>query len=164
MRFRIRNTNVTLKLISWLQIIGGVTGLGLIGKLLLQTGTVNGPLLLIFIVGLSLFIFSLYSGKRLLLDIDKVDSIKLSLLNQLLQLFHWSLLGYGFSYSSGASLLLGFRGLSIDFNFSLIVSSFYMFINSDNEYFVKVNIVALFAIVALYDILKEKEMLRSVEN
>ena len=162
MRLRIKDTSFTLKLISWLQIIGGITGLGLICKLLLETGTINGPLLLIFFVGVSLFIFSIYSGKRLLTDLEKIEGLKLSLLNQSLQLVHWSLFGYGLSYSSGANLLIGFKGLSIDFNFSVFISSFYMYINSDNEYFIKVNVVAILLIIILYDILKEKNLISNL--
>lgn len=43
MRLIIENSTRILKLISYLQIIGGITGLVLIGNLLLQTGALNGP-------------------------------------------------------------------------------------------------------------------------
>jgi hypothetical protein len=60
MKLRIKNTELTLKIISWLQIIGGIIGIGLIIYSLLNTGELNGPLLFIFLTGISLFIFSIY--------------------------------------------------------------------------------------------------------
>src|SRR5688572_14400055 len=104
MRLRIKNTTLTLQIISWLQIVGGVSGLGLVAYLMLQTGTINGAILLIFVIGLGLFSFSIYSGKRLLTDETKRTAIILSIINQVVQLFQWSLFGFALSYSSGAEI------------------------------------------------------------
>ncbi|MEO5980025.1 MAG: hypothetical protein ABIS36_09720 [Chryseolinea sp.] len=155
MRLRIKSTTLTLQIIGWLQIIGGVTGLGLVAYLMLQTGTINGAILLIFLIGLELFSYSIYSGKRLLTDEEKETGIILSIINQVMQLFQWSILGYGLSYSSGAEITLGVQGLTFKFNFAAIVSTFKMAINSDDGFFMKINLVALLIIFALADILKE---------
>lgn len=160
MRLIIENSTRILKLISYLQIIGGVTGLVLIGNLLLQTGTLNGPLLLIFLTGIGLFLFSIYCGK-VLLGSDKKKNIIYSLINQMLQLLQWSTFGYGMSYSSGARACIGIKGLSITFDFAIVVSSFDMYINSGEEFYVKINIIALFAIIVLYYIWRNYP--RSVE-
>lgn len=149
MRLIIENSTRILKLISYLQIIGGITGLVLIGNLLLQTGALNGPLLLIFLTGIGLFLFSIYCGK-VLLGLDKKKGIIYSLINQGLQLFQWSAFGYGMSYSSGARACVEIKGLSITFDFAIVVSSFDMYINSGQEFYVKVNIIALFVIIVLY--------------
>ena len=87
MRIRIKSTTLTLQIISWLQIVGGVTGLGLVAYLMLQTGTINRAILLIFLIGLGLFSYSIYSGKRLLTDPEKGTGIVLSIINQVVQLF-----------------------------------------------------------------------------
>jgi len=155
MRLRLKSTILTLQIISWLQIVGGVTGLGLVAYLMLQTGTINGAALLIFLTGLGLFSYSIYSGKRLLTDAEKGTAIILSIINQIIQLFQWSMLGYGLSYSSGAEITLGVEGLTFKFSFSAIVSTFKMALNSDDEFFIKINLAAVLLIIVLVDILKE---------
>lgn len=155
MRLRIKNTTLTLQIISWLQIIGGITGLGLMAYLMLQTGTINGAILLLFLIGIGLFSYSIYSGKKLLTDTEKATGIILSIINQIIQLFHWSMFGYGLSYSSGAEITIGIQALTLKFNFSAIVSTFKMAIESNDEFFIKINIVAALLIFVLMDILKE---------
>jgi hypothetical protein len=160
MKLRIKNTDFTLRIISWIQIVGGISGLLLICYLLLQTDIINGAVLLIFLIGLSLFIFSIYSGNALLSNFDKKKGIILTLINQTLQLFQWSMFGYGFSYSSGAELLIGIKGLSLDFNFGIIVSTYSMAIKTSNEFFIKINIISVLVIIVLIDIyrkIREKE-------
>ena len=155
MKLRIKSTTLTLKLIGWLQIIGGLTGLGLVAYLMLQTGTINGAVLLIFVIGLALFSFSIYAGKSLLTDQRKTAAIVLSIINQVAQLFQWSIFGHGLSYSSGAEFTLGIKGLAVNFNFSAIMSTFKMAINSDDEFFIKVNLLAVLIILVLADVLRE---------
>ncbi len=157
MRLRIKSTPLTLQIISWLQIVGGVTGLGLVVYLMLQTGPINGAILLIFLTGLGLFSYSIYAGKRLLTDAEKGTGIILSLINQVLQLFQWSILGYGLSYSSGAEIALGIQGLTFKFNIAAIVSTFKMAINTDDEFFLKINLIALLIIFVLVDIFEESK-------
>lgn len=157
MKLRIKSTRLTLSIISWLEIIGGITGIGLIFYLLLRTGAVNGPLLLIFIVGLSLFSFSIYAGKQLLNDETAGKGIILSIINQILQLFQWSLFGFGLTYSSGAELIVGIQGLALKAHAALLFSSFEMSLFSSSEYFVKLNVLAVLILVTLFDILKERK-------
>jgi len=157
MKLRIKTTEITLRIISYLQIIGGITGLALICYLLMQTDNVNGPVLLIFLIGLSLFIFSIYCGRAILYNSNKKYAVLMSLLNQAIQLFQWCILGYEFSYSSGAELLIGLKvPFSLDFNFAIIVSSFSMSIASNNNrlYF-EVNLIPLILIIVLINIYKE---------
>ena len=157
MRLRINSTRLTLQIISWLQMTGGVTGLGLVVYLMLQTGAINGAILLIFLIGLALFSYSIYSGKRLLTDEKKETAIVLSIINQMLQVFQWSIFNYGLSYSSGAEITLGVEGLTFKFNFAAVVSTFKMVINSDDEFFIKINLVAILIIFVLVDILNESK-------
>ena len=155
MKLMIKNIPVTLKLVGWLQIVGGLTGLGLVAYLMLQTGTINGPVLLIFMIGLGLFSYSIYAGKRLLTDQHKITGIVLSIINQVLQIFQWSMFGHGFSYSSGGELTLSIKGLAVNFHFSAIMSTFKMAINSDDEFFFKINLMAILVIAVLTVVLKE---------
>ena len=61
MKLRIKNTEITTKIISWIQIIGGIYGIGLISWLMLQKNdSINGAILFIFLLGLqSFYIFNL---------------------------------------------------------------------------------------------------------
>ena len=144
-----------MKIISWLQIIGGVTGIWLVAYLMLRTETINGPILLILLTGLGLFTYSIYSGKRLLTDEGKTAGIILSIINQAIQLLKWSMFGYGLSYSSGAEIVLGIQGLIFKFNLAVIASNFKMAINSESEFFIKINVIAVFVLIVLIDIFKE---------
>lgn len=60
-----------IKITNFIQIIGGALGLLLISYLLLHTDVINGPTLFIFLFGISLFLFSIYYGKKFLFDVDK---------------------------------------------------------------------------------------------
>lgn len=88
-------------------------------------------------------------------DEKKGTGIILSIINQALQLFQWSMLGYGLSYSSGAEITLGIQGATLKFNIAAIVSTFKMSINTDDEFFIKINLIAVLIIFVLADIVKE---------
>jgi len=150
MKLRIKSTALTLKIISWIQIIGGIIGLGLMVSLLLKTGTISGALLLIFIIGIGLFWYSIYSGKRLLTDEKKCTATILSIINQAIQIFQWNMFGYGFSYCSGAELTLGVQGESLDLTFAASVSTFNMSMNNNDEPFLKINFIAILLIFMLF--------------
>jgi len=148
------NSFLLIKILGWLQIIGGLFGIGLMGKLMLQTGTINGALLLIFLLGVSLFIFSIHTGKKLLLDADKKQGIIISIVNQSLQIVQFNLLGYGFSYSSCILISVGIKGTFFSFNFEAALATFQMSIGTDDPSFIRVNIVAILLIALLANILK----------
>ncbi|MGV8878483.1 MAG: hypothetical protein ACOH2A_05585 [Sphingobacteriaceae bacterium] len=151
-----------INIISWLQIIGGISGLGLIAYLLLQTDTINGPVLLIFLIGISLFVFSLYTGNSLFFDKNKKKGIILTIINQSLQLLQWNVLGYGISYSSGAELLIGIRGVAMNFKIAAFVSTFSMSIHSKDAFFINVNLASILIIVLsvkYFNNIKRREIL-----
>ncbi|MBE7177170.1 MAG: hypothetical protein INR69_12240 [Mucilaginibacter polytrichastri] len=165
MKLRIKSTSLTIKCIGWLQLIGGITGLGLLARLLMNTGAINGPILLIFVIGISLFLFSIYTGTHLLIDKNKKQALTLSMVNQALQFVQWGVFGYGFSYSSGAEILVGFQGFGVKFNFSALLSTFNMTLNSGQNFYIRFNLLAIFIIYVLADILEElKKPATSEEN
>lgn len=143
MRLRIRDTSLTLKIIGWQQIIGGIAGIFLMASLMLHQASVNGVVLLIILTGLALYIYSIYTGKSLLTDADKKVAIILSIINQVFQLVQWSMFGYGFTYSSGAEVSIGFVDSPLNFNIAAYLSTFKMSINTDPEFLIKANVVAL---------------------
>jgi hypothetical protein len=111
--------------------------------------------LLLLLIGLSLFIFSIYSGKKLLSSQDKRNGIIFSMINQLLQVFQLSMYGFAFCYSSGIELVIGFQGLNMKFNVAVVTSNFQMVIQSATEGFFKVNLIAVIIFFTLYSILEE---------
>jgi hypothetical protein len=152
MNFILKKSDLVTKIIAWIQIAGGIMGLGVIAYLMLNTGTINGALLLIFIVGLSLFIFSIYCGNILLQRNEVRRGIILSLVNQALQFVQWSMFGWGLSYNSGLNLAIGLKGTSIDARLNIIASNFQMSINSDDTFLFKVNILAVWLFIILLKI------------
>lgn len=136
----------SLNIISWIQIIGGIVGLISIFTSLSQTGQINGPLFLIYQTAIALFCFSIYAGRALLYK-DK-RGIRLSIINQVFQLFQLCLFGYGWAYSSGLQLTFGFKGTSFDVNVSF--SSFYMYFNSNHEFIFSINVIAVFVLIVLW--------------
>ena len=151
MKPRIKNTDITIKVIGWLQILGGILGFVTIGKLLLRTDTINGPVLLLFLIGISLFIFSISSGRYILSKSNLKLGLILSLINFCLQLLNIEISGYGLSYSLGFNLLIGIdNGFKV--HLGLIDTIFSMAINSkDTDFIVKVNVVAIIAIWTIAD-------------
>lgn len=122
---------------------------------MLNTGEVNGAILLIFLIGLALFIFSIYTGRQLLNKETLKYGIVLSIINQIFQIIQFKMAGYGFSFSSGGELLVGFSN-NIKFDFAIINSSFNMSINTDSSEFVfMVNFLAIFFLIVLFDIWEE---------
>lgn len=157
MRYRIKSTKLTLKIIAWLQIVGGVSGLGAMGYAMLKIGTVTGAVLLLLFVGIGLFSFSIYCGRKLITEIHNSRRIIFSIINQFLQIFQWSFLGYGLTYSSGLSLTFGVERSGYVFNFSMLLSYFNMSINSGDDAYLKLNLIALLIILILFDILSERK-------
>ncbi|WP_345331280.1 hypothetical protein [Mucilaginibacter defluvii] len=155
--------NLILKIISWLQIVGGITGLLMLAYLLSGTGAINGPILLIFTTGLSLFIFSIVSGAKLLHGAKY--GVLFTIINQILQLVHWKMLGYGFAYSSGVQLALGFNEGSLKFNLGLIQSNFSMAIKSNEGFTFQLNIAALIVLVLVIEcVRRQKNQQQKEEN
>lgn len=152
---RIKNTAVTIKILAWLELIGGVYGLGLMVWLLLLTDAINGPILLIFLTGLSLFIFSIVSGRYLLSKNNLKLGLILTAINFCLQIVSFQFAGYGFTYSTGINLMIGAEN-GFKIGFGLINSLFQMSINTNNlDFILKINIIAIIIIWLVADIYDE---------
>lgn len=139
-----RKIELIAQFIGWLQISGGVIGLISVLNLLIKTEIINGPLLLIFLTGIGLYVFSIYAGKKILESCRAYENfgVKLSLINHILQFFQWSFLGSGLSYSSNISVLIGVKKYSFFLEF-FVLPSFDMYINSGHVFFVSLNIIAV---------------------
>src|SRR5262245_46671187 len=110
-----------IKGLAYYQILGGTIGIGLTVWLIATTGTVSGPLMLIFLLAIGLFDFSIYCGLQLLKDNYKI-ALRLSTINQVVQTISFALPGYAYLFASGLLLSVGIDMTSefkIDFNVSL---------------------------------------------
>jgi len=155
MKLRIIDTLRTRQIISWIQIIGGITGIISVSKLTLGIGTINGALLFILLTGYSLFSFSIYTGIKLLNDRTQKLGMILTNINQILQIVQVKFLGYGLTYSVGIELCIGFERI-LNLDFAILASDFSMFINVDEMDFVfMINIIPIFLIIVISDIWRE---------
>lgn len=152
MKIWLKNLKITMIIIGSIQIIGGITGLGLIAWLLLRTGNITGPVLLIYIVGLTLFIFSIYCGRLLFGKTGLKLGLVLSIINMLLQIIQFQINGNGITYSSGINLAIGLEN-AFKIDFGIITSIFQMSIGADDAVTIfKVNLAAVFLIWILLDV------------
>ena len=145
------------------QIAGGVIGLILTIWLIINQASVSGLLLLLFLIAIGLYSYSIYCG--VLLIKQKSNGLNHSYLNQYLQLINFSILGYGFQYIAGIFLSLGIDLTnSIDFKFNLGISAWQLKINSDTEMIlINFNFIALFLIIFI-DKLKNKISKEEFDN
>lgn len=149
MKFINQNQKTIIKLLAWLQIIGGITGLVLIAKYMLQTGPITGPILLIFIIGLALFTFSTFAGRDLLRSNAGENHFTLTLINQVLQVVHGSMFGWSLAYTSGVDFSFGVEAMELKFSSSFIMSTFSMTVNSGYAFGLHINLFAVLVILLL---------------
>jgi hypothetical protein len=157
MKYRIKNTQITILILAIYQILGGISGLGLIAWLLLKTQTINGSILLIFFIAIGLYSFSIKSGINLIQK-DYKKGLIFSMINQIFQIIAIGCGSNEFNYFSGSKAALGFdftNGFNTKFNFGL-TSEFNFGINlSDKVYYLYINIVAIVLLAVLFDLYNE---------
>ena len=146
-----------LKGLAYYQIVFGIIGIALTIWLLSQTGELTGLVLLLFIIAGGLYAFSIFCGQRLLKTNTK-KALKLSFINQLIQVFNIGVAGYAYSYLSGPAILIGANltdGFRFTFNMQLL-PAFQFNWNSDFASFeVGVNLIALGIIYYIDRLTKE---------
>jgi hypothetical protein len=147
--------NTQLKVLSYYQIVGGIIGLGLTIWLTTTIVSFHWLLLLLFLIAVLLYAFSIYCGFMLLKNIEL--GLKFSKINQLFQVIHFSILGYAFKYISGIHFSIGLALTeSLNFQFDLSFSSWEITINDDDlSIIISLNLVALF-LIAFIDQLKTR--------
>lgn len=136
-----------IKSLGIYQVIGGGLGIILNAWILINTGYITGIIVFLFIVAFCLFGFSIYCG-RLLIKSAYEKGLRLSKINQVLQVIVFSTFGYGFKYISGLMVLIAIDLTnSFLFTFEFSVSAWRITINSDNQLnIVGVNLVAFFLV------------------
>jgi hypothetical protein len=151
-----QKTESRIKIIGIYQIIGGLIGLIATISLLVKIGFTNGTTFKMFFLFLSLYSFSAFCG-YLLLKKQFEKGLNYSIINQLIQVLSFSILGFTFKFYSGLFLSLGLN-LTTDtiltYNFGLTTWNFKL--NSESGIIeISINLVALILINIIFN-LKEK--------
>jgi hypothetical protein len=100
-----KNT-LQLNIIAYYQIIGGVYGLYSILSILIKEPTVSGLGLIIYLIIIGLYLFSIYCGN--LVRLQKVRGLVSTKWSQITQLFQFNILGIAFWYISGIGISVGY--------------------------------------------------------
>lgn len=136
-------TKDRIKILGYYQLIGGIVGLFLWIKMLINLDVITGlTFLFILIIG-GLYSFSFYVG--LITVKSKGKWLLYSQINQIIQIFNISLLGYSFRFISGLGLITGFdwtESLLFKFNFYISDCSLSYNYNSD-KIIMGFNIIAI---------------------
>jgi hypothetical protein len=137
------------------QILGGMTGIILAG---LHAYSHNRGMILFLLLAFLFFGYSILCG--VLLIKTNVMALRLSLVNFLLQLVGWTILGFGFEYISGAFISVGIEltgPAKFDVTFGL--SNFHLTFNRNPEKF-----VIGFNLIALYLLFYTDRLSRKVKS
>ena len=158
MKYRIKDTKTTTKVIGIYQIIGGIAGIGLMTWVMLKMNTINNLALFILIISFLLFGFSVLSGMLLLKETNLKKGLILSSILQALQILSVGIGKYSFLFYSGAKATFGIDfSEELKFTFETALSSFEFNIKSvDLDYFININFLAIILLSILLDIFNEK--------
>jgi hypothetical protein len=135
---------------KWLgiyQIAGGIIGLALTLWLILNQVSFSPLIILLFLIAVGLYFFSIYCG--FLLINKEINGLTYSIINLYPQLINFSLLGFSFQYISGLFLSFGVDLTNeFLFKFNLGVSTWLISVGGDSGVIlVNFNIVALSLII-----------------
>lgn len=142
-----KQTIYQIRTIAVYQIIGGLLGIALTVWVTYSAEMVITPLILrmgLFAGGL--YVFSIVCGRMLFLNPKR--GLKVSLVNQVLQVLYFSFGAYGYQYVAGLRVGIGMDMLeSWIFKFRLALSSYSFNLGTDlGQKFIGVNLMALFLI------------------
>lgn len=151
----------SFKVLGIYQIAGGMVGLGLF--VIMLAGLRQFSLLLVglIVIALLLFTYSVVCG--IMCVKGRSSALTYSLINQLLQLFTFSVAGFAFKYTSGVFFTVGVDLTnSFFFTFNAGISNWNMGINGDPGTFsLGVNIVSLVLVTLIIGLKNKLHIQRS---
>lgn len=160
----IKAINKEVNFLAGYQIVGGIIGVGLIIYVLTNLEEVSVYYITIMVFGLLLYIFSFLAG--IFVFLRKSFSLKISLINQALQVIGFSLFGYGFEFVAGISYDVFFDyNDGLDITTSLGFCNWHFLVNNDTGIMqVSINIIAIAMLFfILYLRKKYRKMLANIE-
>nr|WP_319273539.1 hypothetical protein [uncultured Draconibacterium sp.] len=156
MKLRIKSTKTTIRILGIYQVLGAILGYYVVASILLQTGEINGVLLLFYLIAVGLYSLSFKAGS-LLIRKEHKRGLLLSMLNQVFQVFAVGVGAYTYNFISGARIGGGVDftdGFEMKLDFEL-TSKFGFAWNSGEEYYMYINLLAIFLIYVFIDIYEE---------
>ncbi len=147
--------------ISGYQMIGGLIGLAFMFAIFFNVEEINNSYIFILGLGFLFYIFSFIAG--LFLFQGKTYALKISLINQILQIFGFSFWGYGFEYVAGVSFDFFIKYTdSLDFTINIGLSNWHILLNNDTGIEqVSINMVALVLAIFIVRLQKQNNVEKS---
>jgi len=140
-------TKDRVKILGYYQLIGGIIGLVLWIKMLVNTGEFTGLIFLFVLIILGLFLYSIYVGFQTLRL--KNNWILHSQINQLFQFLSLSLLGFTYHYFSGIGFFIGLDmtdSYILKYDLSLLSNCHLEYNLHPDQIIIKFNIFAFFVL------------------
>ncbi|MFC4740602.1 hypothetical protein ACFO3U_11425 [Flavobacterium ponti] len=147
-----------IKTLGFYQIIGGILGCLVTVRFLPSFGSINGGILFLILIIISLHLYSIFCG-YLLLKNKLIKGLNLSIFNQFIQILSFGVLGFYFEHISGiyAGIKLNLINDAI-LTFMSGISSSAIVINDHIEYKeLSINIIALIMVNVIYNLKSEVE-------
>lgn len=138
-----KNFQTIIKSLAIYQIAGGVVGIGLALRFISKLGELAGIDYLLIGLTALFYSFSIVAGFVLLKSIKR--GLKLSLLNQAMQVVQLVVVDFAFHYVAGVKIGLGFLFAPIwQFKLNFSLSSFEFALNTEsNSTYLGINVLAL---------------------
>ena len=149
-----KNKNLYIRVLSWYQMLGGIIGVFLIIWILISVHLlfVEQYFLIIFVA--LLYLFSILCGLLLLKNEKK--GLKISVVNQILQIISFSILGYAFKYISGLYISFGVDLTNFSVGLYFGTSSWQLLINMETTTCeLYINIIPLFLLNYIFKLKKQ---------
>ena len=142
-----KETELHLLKLGLYQIVGGAIGL-LVFLWVVYAGQIfTGPVIILYVLIFIFYVYSIYCG--ILCIKVKQSALKLSLINQLIQLIGFTVVGFSFNYVAGVYIRVGLDiTSSMNFDFGIGISSFWLStISEPNRFIIDINLIALVLII-----------------
>lgn len=141
------NLKSKIAVLAYYQVAGGTVGILLLVWLVASTFPVSGTNILLYFFMVVFFGASIWSG-WLLIDKRIESGLKLSKINQLLQVFGVAFGGVAYEYVAGVALLPGINledGANFTFDFTF--SKLELYVNTSKDFAkVKFNLIAIYLV------------------
>ena len=147
---KLKRHKIILKIIGLIEILGGITGIGLILWLTLQGTQTSSLVFLILLVAFAFYSYSIFAGVTLFKNQEK--SIIHSQIVQFIQIIALSIGGVTYLLTSGGNLFVGynFTDSTLEFSMSIISSEFQINIMSSGQNeFIHINLMATIILLIL---------------
>ncbi|MDB5134157.1 MAG: hypothetical protein JWP37_760 [Mucilaginibacter sp.] len=141
-----KKSKIRLRVLTWYQIIGGILGILVTIWIAAKLEQIRWVILLVVLFAMCLYVFSIYAGRLLLTD-KYLTGLKLSIINQAMQILQFAVMGYAFLYASGLMLAIGIttsEGFTFTCNFELASMWKISIATSEREFSLAINLVAIY--------------------